>query len=62
MLAFSEVYYGQKQYKKGNASAYNFSGTNVYLGGKYTSDGKYNGKVFDAQPGIYILISSILEK
>lgn len=60
MMAFAEVYNGLGYYNNGHVSPYLYSGTNVYVSGKYTSDGSYNPNAVDKQAGVYILLKSIL--
>ena len=61
-ITFAELYNGTGYTDYRNiASPYVYSGTNVYTQGKYTSDGKYNPNVIDRQPGIYILLKTLLD-
>lgn len=62
MATFAEIYNGTgyTQYKE-IASPYVYSGTNVYISGKYISDKKYDENAVDKQPGIYLLIKSLEE-
>lgn len=46
---------------RGIPSPYVYSGTNVYSSGKYVSDGKYNTDAVDRQPGVYLLVTALLE-
>jgi len=59
MMAFAEKYNGLGYYNKGLVSPYVFSGTNAYKKGKYVADGKFDPNVVDAQPGVYLLITSL---
>ena len=59
MMAFAERYNGLGYYNKKRVSPYVYSGTNVYTGGKYVSDGVYDSNTVDKQPGVYILIDAI---
>ena len=63
MMTFAEIYNGTG-YTNNNytASPYVYSGTNIYTSGKYTSDGHYDPTVVDKQPGIYILINSLMDE
>ena len=63
MMTFAEIYNGTgyTDYRD-MASPYVYSGTNVYEKGKYTSDKKFNAEVKDKQPGVYMLVMSILEE
>ena len=58
-MAFAERYNGLGYYNKKRVSPYVYSGTNVYTGGKYVSDGVYDSNTVDKQPGVYILIDAI---
>ena len=55
MLCFLETYNGLGYYKNGYVNPYLYSGTNVYVSGKYIADHVYNPKAVDAQVGSYIL-------
>lgn len=62
MMTFAEIYNGTGYTKNRNiASPYVYSGTNVYTSGKYVSDGKYDANVVDAQPGVYLLVTTLLK-
>ena len=62
MMLFAELYNGTgyTDYKN-TVSPYNYvySGTDVYISGKYASDGVYDPNLVDKQPGIYLLIVSL---
>ena len=60
MLSIAEVHNGTGYYKMGLNSPYLYSGTNLYTKGKYDADGHYNPDLVDKQPGIFLLICSIL--
>ena len=63
MMTFAELYNGTGYTKYHNmASPYVFSGTNVYEKGKYTGDGSFDSEVVDKQPGVYILVMSVLDE
>ncbi len=60
MMAFAERYNGLGYYNKDRVSPYVYSGTNVYTGGKYVEDGIFDIKTVDKQPGVYMLIQSLI--
>jgi hypothetical protein len=60
MCAFAEVWNGLGYYNQGYLSPYIYSGTDIYISGKYDYDGHYNGSLVDNQPGIYILLKTII--
>ena len=60
MVTFAEIYNGTGYTDyRGIASPYVYSGANVYVSGKYVSDGTYSATTVDKQPGIYMLITSV---
>ena len=63
MMLFAELYNGTgyTDYKN-TVSPYVYSGTDVYISGKYASDGVYDPNLVDKQPGIYLLIVSLDEE
>lgn len=61
MMMFAEYYNETGYYKHHNTpTPYVYSGTNVYKKGKYISDKVYNPEAIDKQPGVYMLVMSIL--
>ncbi len=63
MMTFAEIYNGTGYTDYRNiASPYVFSGTEVYKEGKYISDGSFSSTQVDAQPGVYILVMSVLNE
>ena len=70
MMCFAEVYNGLGYYNNGHISPYLYSGTNLYVSGKYVEERNAEGKyisvykkdVVDAQIGVYILLNSILDQ
>ena len=68
MMCFAEVYNGLGYYNNGHISPYLYSGTNVYISGKYVEEKNaageyisvYKEDVVDEQIGVYILLNSIL--
>lgn len=63
MMTFAELYNGTGYTNYHNmASPYVFSGTNVYEKGKYTSDGNFSSEVIDRQPGVYLLVMSVMNE
>lgn len=59
MATFAEYYNGLGYHNMGEESAYVYSGTDVYDGGRYVADGEYDPNSFDSRPGILALIDSI---
>lgn len=66
MMCYLEEYNGAGYYKNGHISPYSYSGTNLYVSGKYVEEenegGKYNEEVVDHQVGSYLLLNAILEE
>ncbi len=63
MMTFAELYNGTGYTDYHDmASPYVFSGTEVYEKGKYVSDGSFNSETVDKQPGVYILVMSVLDE
>ncbi len=60
MMAFAEVYNGLGYYNNGNISPYLYSGTNIYISGKFEADGVYNEDLVDKQIGVYVLLDAIV--
>lgn len=68
ILCFAETYNGLGYYKGGHVSPYVFSGTNVYVSGKYVEEMDENNKnksvykpeAVDKQVGAYLLLNSII--
>lgn len=56
VLTNTEFFNGRGYFKKGRPSPYLWSGTTVYTGGKYTSDGVYSPTAIDKQIGIAALL------
>lgn len=56
MVCFAEAYNGMGCYNNDFISAYSYSGTDVYVSGKYISDGDYDQNVIDQQVGTYRLL------
>ena len=61
MLALAEKFNGTgyTDYHDGN-SPYLYSGTSLYVKGKYTEDGDYDGNLIDKQVGVFALINAIM--
>jgi len=59
-LYFAEAYNGFGYRNKGLPSPYIWAGTNNYTSGKYAEDGKLDTDYVDKQPGVAVLLSSIL--
>jgi SPP1 gp7 family putative phage head morphogenesis protein len=62
MLAFAETFNGHGYYQMNPRmpSPYLYSGTNAYISGKFVRDGVYDPNFLDRQPGIYILLRSLM--
>jgi lysozyme family protein len=56
MGAYAEYYNGLGYHNKGRTSPYVYAGTDAYRGGKYVSDGRYNSRVYDQQPGVVAMV------
>lgn len=59
MLTYAEKYNGFGYANNQRINPYLYSGTDLYSSGKYVKDGKYDSSVVDAQPGIYVLMTSL---
>lgn len=63
MMTFAELYNGTGYTDYHDmASPYVFSGTDVYEKGKYVSDGSFSSETVDKQPGVYILVMSVMDE
>lgn len=70
MMCFVEVYNGLGYFNHNHVSPYNYSGTNLYVSGKYveerTADGQiesvYHEEIVDRQVGSYLLLKAIMEE
>lgn len=60
MMAFAEKHNGRGYTDNGHINPYLYNGTDLYVSGKYESDGKYNPDLVDQEAGAYILISAII--
>lgn len=60
MLCFLETYNGKGYYNHQHVNPYLYSGTNVYVSGKYVSDGVYDPETVDKQIGCYVLLDALL--
>jgi lysozyme family protein len=58
-LYYCETFNGWGYANKGLPSPYIFGGTSVQKPGKYVADGKFNSKVWDAQPGCAPIIATL---
>lgn len=56
MVCFAEAYNGMGCYENDFISAYSYSGTDVYVSGKFISDGNYDPNTIDQQVGTYRLL------
>jgi lysozyme family protein len=61
LLYWWEAYNGTGYYSHGVPSAYVFAGTNIYEGGFYPSDGKWNGSARDPRVGTAAVLKSLME-
>lgn len=55
---FAERYNGLGYRQKNTVSPYVYAGTNLYTGGKFTSDGNYDPNTFDKQVGTAVLAAA----
>ena len=55
---FAERYNGLGYRQRNTVSPYVYAGTNLYTGGKFTADGKYDSSVFDKQVGTAVLAAA----
>jgi len=62
MLCFLETYNGKGYYGKGVVNPYLYSGTNIYVSGKYVSDGNYVPEAVDDQVGCYVFLNALFEE
>ena len=56
MLTIAEFWNGTGYADARRINSYLYSGTNVYVSGKYVIDGSYSSTAIDGQPGVYILL------
>lgn len=61
-LYYSELLNGAGYDMRGLPSPYIWAGTNIQRAGKYTGDGKWNGRVWDIQVGVAPMIATIMKK
>ncbi len=61
LLCFLETYNGRGYYLNNRINPYLYSGTNIYVSGKYTSDHHYDPNEVDNQAGCYILLDALFE-
>ena len=70
MMCFLEVYNGLGYYNNNHVSPYSYSGTNLYVSGKYVEDlnadgemiSAYHSEIVDQQVGSYLLLKAIMEE
>lgn len=60
-LYYLELFNGTGYELHGLPSAYIWGGTNIQKPGKYTSDGKWNARVVDGQPGCAPMLWAIIQ-
>jgi lysozyme family protein len=58
----TEGYNGWGYRNRGVPSPYNWSGTNIYDSGKFTSDGHYSPSAIDQQLGVCAILKRMEEK
>ena len=61
LLFEQEGYNGWGYRGRGMVSPYLWAGTNIYSGGKYTSDGNFDPKAFDMQLGTAIVMKTMID-
>lgn len=59
MLYYAELFNGAGYDMRGLPSPYIWGGTNQQKAGKYVSDGRWNGRAWDGQPGVAPILASI---
>lgn len=63
MLCYAEAYNRLGYFENEHVSPYIYSGTNLYVSGKYVdepSGSRYHEEIVDQQIGAYLLLNSIL--
>lgn len=58
-LYYAELYNGAGYSVRGLPSPYIWGGTNIQRPGKYVADGRWNGSVWDSQPGVAPILASL---
>lgn len=59
MLTFAEAFNGFGYRNKGLPSSYVYAGTNIYQGGMYVADRKFDPKKFDKRAGVAAMLLSL---
>lgn len=59
MLFMGEAYNGLGYYKQNRMSPYVWGGTQLYTGGQYVADGKYDPNSYTDRPGLAVLLHEI---
>lgn len=59
IATYAEAYNGLGYYNKGRTSAYVYSGTDAYKGGRYVADGVYDSRSWDRRVGIVALTGAL---
>ncbi len=59
-LDYAEHYNGMGYRNRGLTSAYVWSGTDVYMGGKFVRDGVFDPNVRDQQIGVAVMLKALL--
>lgn len=60
VATINEMYNGLGYAKRGRASPYVWSGTNVYIKGKYVADKKYDPEKVDTQIGVIVMLKALM--
>jgi len=60
ILFYCEAFNGAGYNNRGLPSPYVWGGTNIQQPGKYVSDGRWNGKTWDSQPGCAPILKTIM--
>lgn len=59
LATYAEAYNGLGYYNKGRTSAYVYSGTDQYKGGRYVADGVYDPRSVDQRVGVMALMGGL---
>lgn len=58
-LYYAELFNGAGYHNKGLPSPYIWGGSNIQERGKYVADGRWNGRVWDSQPGVAPILATM---
>lgn len=61
VATINEMYNGTGYAKRGLPSPYVWSGTNIYVKGKYVRDGKYDPNAIDTQIGVIVTLKALMQ-